>query len=142
MGSPSLKMGAFCRKFAEDLSKDCFVPRTVCPRDVSLQNFWDEKSRMFRSWTVHQGTLSTIPIKTINSDQNKVIKNRFTVVKIFFSVFINFKLINKLLFSEVKYKFIWSGPVISNISVEVLLGKIYSIYSIQYIHNLESWFLL
>jgi hypothetical protein len=40
------KIETFCRKFA----RENFFPRTAlsqgpfCPRDVSLQNFWDKKS--------------------------------------------------------------------------------------------------
>jgi hypothetical protein len=50
---PSLKMGMFCRKFAEDvLSKDFFVPRTVLSQGRFITKFLGRKiHRTFRQGT-------------------------------------------------------------------------------------------
>jgi hypothetical protein len=56
--SPSLKMGTFYHKFAEDvLSKDCFVPRTGLSQGRFITKFLGQKiHRTFRSGTFYQGT--------------------------------------------------------------------------------------
>jgi hypothetical protein len=61
-GQSSLKMGTFCRKFAEDvLSKDCFVPRTVLSQECLITKFLGRKiHRTFRSGTFRQGTVQYV----------------------------------------------------------------------------------
>jgi hypothetical protein len=58
MDSPSLKMGTYCRKFAEDvLSKDCFIPRTVLSQGHFITKFLGQKiHRTFRPGMIRQGT--------------------------------------------------------------------------------------